>query len=292
MYTVYWEYVDKAKRFIKEKGNSRFSKGSQPNAAKRVWKQYGIVPAKLYTGNTSAEGLHSNTKMYQEMKDYLNSLVEKKEWNEDEAIEKIKSTLNQHLGVPPTTIKIDGKEMTPKEYLKDVLQLNLDDYIDIMSLMQKPFHQKVEYEVLDNWWHCEEYYNVPLDNFIKIIKKAIREGYTVCIAGDTAESGYNAYLDVAMIPTYDIPSKYIDDNARQMRFSNEATTDEHAIHLVGYLENDGKDWYLIKDSGSSARNGKNKGYFFYDEDYVKLKMLQNRLEYEQEKSSQENKKSL
>jgi len=42
---------------------------------------------------------------------------------------------------------------------------------------------------------------------------------------------------------------------------------------VGYLEKDGKDWYLIKDSGSGSRNNPHPGYYFYSEDYVKLKML-------------------
>ena len=34
-----------------------------------------------------------------------------------------------------------------------------------------------------------------------------------------------------------------------------------------------KYWYLIKDSGSSSRNGLNKGHYFYSEDYIKLKMM-------------------
>jgi len=108
---------------------------------------------------------------------------------------------------------------------------------------------------------------------MRIIKNAVRTGYTICIVGDTSESGYHPKFDVALVPTYDIPAEYIDEHARQFRFSNEATTDDHAMHLVGYLEKDGKDWYLIKDSGSTAYNGKHKGYFFYHEDYVKLKMM-------------------
>ena len=36
---------------------------------------------------------------------------------------------------------------------------------------------------------------------------------------------------------------------------------------------DGKDWFLIKDSASGARDGNNYGYYFYSEDYVKLKMM-------------------
>ncbi len=273
MYSVYWEYVEKARRFVRERGDSVFSKGSQPNATKRIWKEYGVVPHEFYKSMSSEQKFPDLRKMYAEMKNYLESVKERNAWNEEAVIATIKSILNNYMGKPPAMISIDGKEITPKEYFENILRLNLDDYIDVMSLKEKPYYEKVEYEVMDNWWHSKEYYNVRLDDFMKIIKKAVREGYTVCIVGDTSEPGYYAKLDVAMVPTFDIPAEYIDENARQFRFSNDSTTDDHAIHLVGYLERDGKDWYLIKDSGSSAQNGKHKGYFFYHEDYVKLKMM-------------------
>ncbi|MCK7523127.1 MAG: hypothetical protein MZV64_38370 [Ignavibacteriales bacterium] len=76
-----------------------------------------------------------------------------------------------------------------------------------------------------------------------------------------------------MVPTFDIPSEYIDENARQFRFSNETTTDDHGIHLVGYMNKDGKDWFMIKDSGSGSFNVGDKGYYFYTEDYIKLKII-------------------
>ena len=149
----------------------------------------------------------------------------------------------------------------------------MDDYVDILSLFEKPYWQKVEYTVEDNWWHDSEYYNVPLDDWLNAIKNAVRNGYTMAIGGDVSEPGYESHLQVAMVPTFDIPSAYIDENAREFRFNNHTTTDDHGIHLVGYENKDGKDWFLIKDSGSGSRNAKNKGYYFYHEDYVKLKML-------------------
>jgi len=80
-----------------------------------------------------------------------------------------------------------------------------------------------------------------------------------------------------MVPTFDIPSEYIDDYARQFRFSNKTTTDDHGLHIVGYVEKDGKDWYMVKDSGAGSRNvgkqSKSFGYYFFHEDYVKLKMM-------------------
>ena len=49
------------------------------------------------------------------------------------------------------------------------------------------------------------------------------------------------------------------------------------MHLVGFLQKDGKYWYLIKDSSSGSRNvgegDKKFGYYFFSEDYVKLKMM-------------------
>ncbi len=274
MYGVYYEYVEKAKRFIEKKGDSRFSKGSQPNATIRIWKKYGIVPLANYSGKKNNEKHYDHTNMFNEMEEYLNSLREKNEWNENEAISKIKSILNNYMGEPPSKITYEGKEFTPGDFLRDVLKLNLDDYYDVMSLKQKPFYQKVEYEVADNWWHSEDYYNVPLDVFMKIVISGIENGYTICIVGDTSESGYIQKEGIAFVPSYDITAESINDDARQIRFSEENTTDDHAIHIVGYTKKDGKYWFLIKDSGSSARNNKNhKGYFFYSEDYIKLKMM-------------------
>ena len=108
---------------------------------------------------------------------------------------------------------------------------------------------------------------------METIKRAIRKGYSICIGGDTSEPGYDGHAGVGVIPTFDIPSDCIDENARQFRFSNHTTTDDHGIHLVGWSVVDGKDWYLIKDSGASSRNSPHSGYYFWHEDYVKLKMM-------------------
>ena len=212
--------------------------------------------------------------MFEEMHNYLMSVKENNAWNEDEVLSTIKSIMNHYIGTPPEKFTYKGKEYTPKSFLKDYLKLNPDDYVEILSLKQEPYWRQVEYKVPDNWWHSDEYYNVPLDVYMKIIKKAIRNGYSLAIGGDVSEAGYDSHAEVAVVPTFDIPAEYINDDARQFRFSNGTTTDDHGIHLVGYYtDENGKDWYLIKDSGSGSRNGKHKGYYFYSEDYVKLKII-------------------
>ncbi|RCK75894.1 MAG: Aminopeptidase C [Ignavibacteriae bacterium] len=273
LYTVYWEYVEKARRFIQERGNSNFAEGSESNAVPRIWKKYGIVPANAYTGLLSGQPFHDHTKLFNELNSYLQGLKNSNAWNEEENLKTIKAILNHYLGEPPDMIIVDGKKMTPKEYFEKIIRLNLDDYVEVISLMEKPYYEYIEFEVPDNWWHSKDYYNIPLDEFMSALKKAIREGFTICIGGDVSEPGQEGHAGIAVVPTFDIPSDYIDENARQFRFSNGTTGDDHGVHLIGYKEMDGKDWYLIKDSGSSARNNNHPGYYFYHEDYVKLKML-------------------
>lgn len=273
LYTVYWEYVEKARRFVREHGKSHFSQGSQANAVRRTWKKYGCVPESEYTGKKEGQVHHNHDHMFKEMKSYLNSVKERNEWNEEVVLSTIKSIMNHWIGEPPTLFEYNGKKYTPKSFLADEVKINPDDYIDIMSLMQHDYWKNAAYTAADNWWKSDTYNNVPLDEYMNAIKTAAKNGYTMFIGGDVSESGYYSFKDVAMVPSYDIPSEYIDENARQFRFSNKSTTDDHGIHLVGYLEKDGDFWFIIKDSGSGSKNGKNVGYYFYHEDYVKLKMV-------------------
>ncbi|HNR40983.1 MAG TPA: C1 family peptidase [Bacteroidales bacterium] len=277
MYTVYWEYVEKARRFIRERGNSLFDEGSEANAVTRMWSKYGIVPYEDYTGLLNGRKFHNTDRMREEMQSYLQSVKESSSWDEDAALATIKSIMNHYMGEPPAEITVNGEKMTPVQYLRDILKINPGDYVDILSYTQEPFYKKVEYQVPDNWWHNSDYHNVPLDVFMTALKNAVRKGYTVSIGGDVSEPGFDRVTQCAVIPDFDIPSAYINDDARQFRFSNRTTTDDHGMHLVGYLEKDGKDWYLVKDSGSGSRNNDPDaaefGYYFFSEDYVKLKMM-------------------
>ncbi|HAX93610.1 MAG TPA: peptidase C1 [Bacteroidales bacterium] len=277
MYTVYWEYIEKAKRFVKERGNSAFAEGSEANAVTRMWKLYGIVPLEFYTGLTGGRKYHNHEDMFSELSGFLASVKANSLWNEDYVIGTIKSIMNHHMGVPPAEITVNGREMTPLQYLTDVLRINPDDYVDILSYRQEPFYRQVEYKVPDNWWHSDVYYNIPLEEFMSALKNAVRKGFTVSIGGDVSEPGLDRTTQCAVIPDFDIPADYINDDARQFRFSNHTTTDDHGMHIVGYAEKDGKDWYLLKDSGAGSKNNDPKasewGYYFFSEGYVKLKMM-------------------
>jgi len=277
MYTAYWEYVEKARGYVRSRGTSNFDEGSEGNALVRLYKQYGVVPLESYSGLLPGQQFHAHDKMVAEMRSFLNSVKQQNAWDENAVVSTIRSILNHYMGEPPSSVLVNGKSMSPQKYLSEMLKLRMEDYFDITSIMAKPYWTKVEYEVPDNWWHDSSYYNVPLNDYMSVVKNAIRQGYTMMVGGDVSEPGFDAWNQIAVVPSFDIPSEYIDENARMMRFSNGTTTDDHGMHLVGYLEKDGKDWYLVKDSGAGSRNcGKesgNFGFYFMHEDYVKLKMM-------------------
>ncbi len=273
MYTVYWEYVEKAREYVRTRGKSLFAQGSEANAVTRIWKNYGIVPEEDYIGLKPGQKFHDHSKMFNEMYSFLKSVKENNAWNEETVLSTIKSIMESYMGIPPSVVEVNNKFYSPKEYLTKYLKLNLNDYVDILSYMQAPYYEKVEYKVPDNWWHSKDYINVPLDEFMKILNNAIENGYSLAIGGDVSEPGKIPEKDVFVIPSFDIPSEYIDENARQFRFGNGTTTDDHGIHLIGYTKKGNDIWYVIKDSGSSSRDGNNKGYYFLHQDYVKLKIM-------------------
>lgn len=273
LYIVYWEYVEKAREFVRTRGESAFAEGSETNAVARMMKKYGAVPLSAYSGKPEAQAYHDHAAMFDEMNTYLQSLKRDNAWNEEQALVTIRSILNHHMGEPPTEFEYNKKNFNPQSFLETEMQINPDDYVNFMSLMEAPWYANALYDVPDNWWRSKDYFNVPLTDFMKAIDQALEEGYSLSIGGDVSESGYLPEYDVAMIPDYDIPSSHINDYSRQLRFTNRSTTDDHAIHLVGSTIKDGEKWYLIKDSGSGARNGKHPGYYFYHEDYIRLKTM-------------------
>jgi bleomycin hydrolase len=273
LYTVYWEFVEKARGFVRSRGNRNFPAGSESDAVLLIWEKYGIVPAEVYTGLTEGSERHDHRAMTSEMRSYLEYCEESGLWDEENVIGHIRCILDRHIGRPPEEFVYGGKRMTPKRFLTEIGRLDLGDYVQVMSTLAQPFFQYGEFEVPDNWRPTDTYLNLPLDRFYACIGAAVDGGYTVCIGGDVSEPGYNGFEDVAVVPTFDIPQDYIDQDSREFRFYNGTTEDDHGLHLLSRLQLDGHDWFLIKDSARSSRHGKYEGYYFYRGDYVRLKML-------------------
>jgi bleomycin hydrolase len=272
MYFVYWEYVDRAIDFVETRGQTYFEQGSEANAIKRLIPKYGAVPVSAYPGKPKYRQFHYHEEMLSEMKQFLSGVKQRNEWNKESVTSGIRKILDKHMGEIPESFEYDGKTYTPISFYSS-LDTDIDDMYSFMSTLSVAYNQKSELVEPDNWWKSDDYYNVSLDDFYFLIENAINNSYSVCICGDVSEPGHNAHKEVAIVPDFDIPAEYINESSRELRLYNGATTDDHCIHLVGIYQDGDNTWFLAKDSGSGAFDGKNKGYRFYHEDYIRLKMM-------------------
>ena len=273
MYFVYMDYVVRARDFVNTRGETYFNHGSVANAVTRMMKKFGAMPYQAYPGKEKTEEFHDHGQMMKEMKAYLQSVKENNAWNEELVVATIKNIMNFHMGTPPPHFEVGGEEFTSKTYANDYLKIDAGDYFSFMSTSSKAFWQRGELVEPDNWWHANNYFNLPLEDYFKLIDRSIDKGFSICICGDVSEPGHLSRKEISVIPDFDIPSEYINQSARELRLNNKSTTDDHCIHLTGHTTIDGERWYLIKDSGAGGFDGANKGYRFFHEDYIRLKMM-------------------
>lgn len=272
MHTVYYEYLAKVLRLVRRRGDSVLGEGSEINGALRMIREHGAVPFEIFTGFTRND-LHDHSLLFEEINDYLDYCDAHNRWNESDILAHVRLILNKYLGTPPKIFVWEEKNYTPQSFVTDCLKFEPNDYLDVVSTLSYPFYTYGIFDVEDNWWRDSSYYNLPLDEWYGLLKKAINSGCTVTIGGDVSEPGFYGTEDIAIIPDFDIPEKYINQDSREYRIYNKSSTDDHGIHLVGYKKLKGDDWFLIKDSSRGARQGKIEGYMFYRGDYIRLKML-------------------
>jgi bleomycin hydrolase len=273
MYPVYCVFQEKAKRFVQTKGASRFAPGDLFSGVLETIKLYGIVPEEAYRGQARSAPSYNQDRMYHELDSLMRWVRAKKVWNEKQVLNRLVRILDRHLGAPPKEFSYHGVTYSPKTFLSDVVRLPWDDYVLVTSFTYAPFDQFTELRVPDNWAHRTNFFNVPLQVFTAGIREALDNGYSLAIDADISEPSYRQTKAYAIIPPYDIPMGAIDQQAREFRFENGSTTDDHLMHIIGYRQFNGQDWYLVKDSWRTAFETKPEGYFFFHESYVQLKVL-------------------
>jgi bleomycin hydrolase len=90
LHTVYWEYVEKARDFVRTRGKTFIGQGSESNAVFRIWKKYGVVPGAAYTGLKDGAIYHDHRNtLFPEIRDYLSGVQQRNDWNEEEVAARI-----------------------------------------------------------------------------------------------------------------------------------------------------------------------------------------------------------
>ncbi|HWX23317.1 MAG TPA: C1 family peptidase [Candidatus Binatia bacterium] len=272
MYPTYCQYLEKARRFIQTKGASRFNPGDLFTGVPEACQKYGALPASAYDKDLENH-LPDQTRLYGELENLMQKIKRQDEWDEALVLPKVRQILNRNLGEPPGTFSFDGKTYTPKAFVEEVVRLPWSDYVMLTSFESAPFNTFTELKVPDNWHHNTNYFNVPLTVFYDAFKEAVRNGFSVAVSIDTTEPSYRQTGRYCLVLDSDVPAEAIGQTAREVRFLNGSTTDDHAIHIIGYKSFQGEDWFLAKDSWKTTWREGNHGDLFLHSSYVKLKIL-------------------
>ena len=163
-YPVSYLFMEKAKLYVRTRGQSRFGPGDLFSGVLDIIKEYGTIPAAVY-GGAKEEVPANHAELYRELEQYMASVKTRAAWNEGPILQHVQALLTKYLGKPPPTFTYKGKTFSPKSFFKEVLTLPWNEYVIITSFQYAPFYQFTELRVPDNWKHNHNYFNVPLEVF-------------------------------------------------------------------------------------------------------------------------------
>lgn len=278
-------YIAKTEQLIRFGGKNNFGQGGQAHDVMDVVRTKGMVPDEVFSGLIDGAKGHNHSEMEQYLSMVANFAATPKTGGAGQPprrasqkwIDVENAIMDTYIGKAPEKFTHKGKEYTPKSFVKE-LGFNPDDYVEITSLASFPFYTKGHISVPDNWSH-DHYYNLPIDDVMKVMENALKNGYSVDWDGDVSEKEFNKnnYSVVSVDPKDSDTSKpekekEITDAMRLESFNDFSTTDDHLMHITGLATDQaGTKFWLTKNSWGIT--GKYAGYWYMSDAYTKYKMI-------------------
>ena len=296
MFVVGKSYSDRADKYVRVDGCLNFAAGSEADDVLHIIRDYGIVPQEVYSGLNYGTELPEQSELDAALKSYVSAIVKNPNRKLTPAWKSgVNAILNAYLGEAPEEFEYKGKKYTPATY-RDALKFNPDDYVTLTSFIHHPFYTSFAIEVSDNW-RWDEAFNVPIDEFMKVLDDAIRAGYTAAWGADVSEPGFTRNgIGVLIDPKavvkqggsdqehwvgkeegkpapIEAPAEIVPDQEfRQKGFDNKTITDDHGMQIFGIAHDQfGTKYYMVKNSWGT--NSKYKGIWYVTENYVKGQTL-------------------
>ena len=299
MFIVWHTYNEKADKYVRMHGKLNFGQGGASADVTWAIKNYGIVPLEVYKGLNYGEDVHVHGELDGILKAYLDVVVSNPNRKLSTAWKRgYDGVLDAYLGEIPEKFTYKGKEYTPMTFYKEATGLNMDDYISLTSFTHHPFYTQFALEVPDNWIG-EMSYNIPLDELMDVLDKAIDKGYSFSWGSDVSERGFSRD-GIAIVPTADIKDmsnaeitkwvalskkekdaqlykfdkpgkeKEITQEMRQEAFDNYQTQDDHGMHVVGKaVDQAGNKYFVVKNSWGDYN--KYHGYLYVSYPFLAYK---------------------
>ena len=297
-------YTDRADRNVRTHGDASFSQGGSFYDAIFCMERYGLVPEGLmpYPITPYGDSLFNFTNFFPPMEAYIKAIATSNAkkinpiWKKD-----VQGMLDNYFGECPTEFEYKGKKYTPQSFVKDYLQLDPNDYVSLTSYTHHPFYTQFVLEIQDNWrWATS--YNLPLDEFMRVMEESVKNGWTFAWGADVSEDGFSRRTGknkcVATVPdtkaTAGVGSdqsrwtgekagakiaqsdaageKVITQEMRQEGYDNWTTTDDHGMQIYGIAKDqNGKEYFMMKNSWGEY--GPYKGFWYVSKPYVAYKTM-------------------
>ncbi len=277
MFDVRYTYPLKAEMYVRHHGLFQFGPGGQAHDVLKVFDTYGAVPNSVYSGLAQGDTLYDNTEMDAVLQAVLKTIVGRPKITQNYK-KVVDAICDIYFGKVPKEFEYQGKKYTPKSFAES-LGINTKDYVEITSFTNHPFYKKFILEVPDNW-ALGKYYNVPLNDLIKIMDNALATGYTIAWDGAVPKDNFYRKLGYAVVPidgdtskTGPEKEKDVTQEMRQKAYDDYTTTDDHLMHITGLAQDqNGTKFYYTKNSWGT-KDKKYGGYWYMSEPFVKLRTI-------------------
>ena len=297
-------YTDRADRNVRTHGDASFSQGGSFYDAIFCMKNYGLIPEGImpYPITAYGDSLYNFTSFFPPMEAYVTAISKSESKKINPAWKKsVQGMLDDYFGECPTEFTYKGKKYTPQSFVKNYLGLNPDDYVSLTSYTHHPFYESFILEIQDNWRWASSY-NLPLDEFMRVMEESVKNGWTFAWGADVSEDGFSRRGTknqcVATVP--DVKSaagvgsdqsrwtgekagakissadgageKVITQEMRQEGYDNWTTTDDHGMQIYGIAKDqNGKEYFMMKNSWGDY--GPYKGFWYVSKPYVAYKTM-------------------
>jgi aminopeptidase C len=264
LFVVNHDYMDCARHYVRMHGFSQISEGGSCDDVLEVIRQHGICPQSAMPtgGPLMGDSLANYRKFFPLLERTVSAAVRK---NAKEPLphweDSVQAVLEQYVGRCPESFEYEGKTFTPQSFAES-LGLNLDDYISLTSYTHHPFNESFVIEAPYKW-RLKSSYNIPIEQLMDVLDKAIDAGYTVAWGGDV--SGDFTISGLAELPEEVVPTQQM----RQEQWDDWRFTYDHVMLIYGKATDEqGKPYYMVKNSWGKV--GPYDGIWYMSRDYMVL----------------------
>lgn len=265
MFVVNKDYMDCATHYVRMHGYSQISEGGSCDDVLDVIRKHGICPedAMPAPGSLTGDSLANFKVFFPELENKVRSILK---YSAKEPLpgwkDSVQAVIERYVGKCPESFVYEGKTYTPKSFAES-LGLNLEEYVSLTSYTHHPFNQWLIIEAPYKW-RLKPSYNIPIDELMDVLDKALDKGYTVAWGGDVS-GDFNRRTAVADLQDGVVPTQEL----RQEQWDNWQFTYDHVMLIYGKaLDEKGKPFYLVKNSWGNS--GPYKGTWYMSRDYMIL----------------------